>query len=140
MRSPPPRLEPSCCCCCCCGSACAISAISFLVMALPKELKFHLKMIPRPSARHRAFQRQGADMRFLHAALLSRNRPGLNTDAALGLSMTPEPTCGAPDLERSIDVSLSVDLDGYELDCQRPRSQSICRCELFCSDSGRTKA
>jgi hypothetical protein len=25
---------------CCCGSACAISAISFLVMALPKELKF----------------------------------------------------------------------------------------------------
>jgi len=33
--------------------------------------------------------------------------------------------------------SLSADLDGYELDCQRPPPQSICRCELFCSDSGR---
>jgi hypothetical protein len=43
-------------------------------------------------------------------------------------------------LERSIDVSLSAALEGYELDCQRRRSQSICRCELFCSDSGRTKA
>ncbi len=55
-------------------------------------------------------------------------------------AIDPEPTCEVQDLERGIDVSLSPDLDGYELDCQRPRSQSNCRCELFCSDSGQTKA
>jgi len=34
----------------------------------------------------------------------------------------PKRTCGAQDLERSIDVSLSLsaDLDGYELDCGDP--------------------
>src|SRR5215471_1197309 len=34
---------------CCCSSACAISAISFLVMALPKELKFSATATTAPA-------------------------------------------------------------------------------------------
>src|SRR5258708_13231885 len=72
-------------------------------------------------------------------ALVNRHLSTLRA-TAFSRNQDPEPTCGAQDLERSIDVSLSAPLDGYELDCQRRRSHSICSCELFCSASVHTYA
>jgi hypothetical protein len=46
------------------------------------------------------------------------NRPVRLATGTAGYN--PKRTCGAQDLERSIDVSLSADLDGYELDCGDP--------------------
>ena len=77
----------------------------------------------------------GWDNRFFYRTT-SDDPPGVGSICTAPLVRNP--TCGAQ--ERSIDVSLSADLEGYELDCQRRRSQAIYRYELFCSDSARKKA
>ena len=49
----------------------------------------------------------------------------------------PKPTCGAHDLERSIDVSLSADLDGSGLIANDPDHNQFVDVSYFAQTPGR---
>jgi hypothetical protein len=50
--------------------------------------------------------------------------------------LTPEPTCGAQDLERSIDVSLSANLDGSGLIANDPDHNQFVDVSYFAQTPG----